>query len=98
MKPRSGRCAARWAFCFLANRASDAESVFGFTITSPDESTTLTESVQGRRSKTDRVSHPERRSLDGAAAVAFAGTHLPSAAALAAHSVSARTTGRRDTE
>src|SRR3982750_3427867 len=98
MNPRSGRCAARSAFCFLASRASAAESVLALTVTSPDVSVVMTESLHGRRSNTDRVSHPARRSFAPAAAAGFAGTHLPTAAALATHSVSPLAAGRRDTE
>src|SRR3982750_1918272 len=97
MNPRSGRCAARSAFCFLASSASAAESVLALTVTSPEVSVVTTESLHGRRSNTDRVSHPDRRSFP-AAAVGLGGTHLPTAAALATHSVSPLTAGRRDTE
>src|SRR3954465_9756582 len=98
MNPRSGRCAPRSAFCFLASKASAAESVLAFTVTSPDVSAVITESLHGRRSNTDLVSQPDRSSFAAAADAGLAGTHLPTAAALATHSVSPPAMGRRDTE
>jgi len=101
MKPLSGLSLARCAFCFFASSAIATESVRGFTTTPPpDVSPVRAESWQSRWSKTERVAHPGRRSLDGPpAAAGRPGTHLPVAAALAEHSVSARApVGRRETE
>jgi len=102
MKPRSVRAAALCAFCFFASSAIAAESVRGFTTVSPGlpAPASDTVSLQFRESNTERVAHPERSSFDAgvAGAAGFSGTHLPVAAALAAHSLSRRPAARAETE
>ena len=98
MKPRSGLSVERCAFCFFASSAIATESVLGLTTVPSELSPVTTVSLQSRWSYTERVAHPERRSLDGPPAASMAGTHLPVAAALAEHSAAARAVGRRETE
>jgi hypothetical protein len=98
MKPRSGLSTERCAFCLFARSAIDTESVRGLRTAPSEVSLLTTVSLHSRWSKTDRVAQPDRRSLDGPPTTGAAGTHLPIAAALAAHSASARATGRRETE
>src|SRR6266566_7154644 len=104
MKPRSVRAAALCAFCFFASSAMAAESVRGLTTVSPGLSVPVlnTVSLQFRESYTERVAHPDRNSFEagvavGAATAGFSGTHLPVAAALAAHAVSRRPAARAET-
>ena len=98
MNPLSGLSTERCAFCLFASSAIDTESVRGLRTAPSEVSLVRTVSLHSRWSKTDRVAQPDRRSLDGPPTTGAAGTHFPVAAAVAAQSVSACATGRRETE